>query len=678
MLRRLWRQNFSEGYVSSNPRDAQGNYMSHGSQNLLVYGNGRVKVYRDTSTRVGTGSRVAMNVGDDYCGLGAKADSEGVGSVFRVLGAIFFIGAGSLIRNGTDTTADASTTLQIKKVESAALGTTYQAGLAQPSAPTIRAVTAPTGYSGKNNGVVSVKLARVRGATGARSNASPTSNVVTATNQSIAVTFPSADANGQDYWEVDVTKNSEGAVGNHFFLQEIPESVIAETITASATTDADTTITVPNDTLTSEHIGWQYTSSGDTTTYVTGVGADDSGGAGLQEITLAAASILSTTQSATFTRAVDGVTRTYVFEWQDADIIGSDLAPIRDYPPPAGIFGGVLGDVVFVDGALGDTVDVTQYAIDAGSSRANTSTTYRGNAIAISDPARPESFPPDNYIFTNDPPTALLPGGAGMYWRFSKNSLGVIRYIGGSPAVTYERLWTGVGIQKQHNAVLGAGGRLYAYTGSRGLVRLGVDGEPDTVFANRVSDDMADFTAANVVLGYDANHQYLLVMHDDTILAYHEGMDIWCAPCSFTSGSIRSCVTVDGGAVIGYDTGATLDLNNFNLGGSRADGLAYTPWIMSEGASDVVSRIDSIVHSDGDGEIVITVQQNGVETAVYTSATLSAGGAGFGHTATVKPNVRGCKSFRVGLALNVGGGFGIGDLGPETIRVEGVTSGIVV
>lgn len=675
MLRTLWRQTFEDGYISSRLNSRSGNYMAAGSENVVMGGDGKPRCFRNFGAISGTpaGSKVMMNVGDDYGGLGAYNET-GVGSIFRVLGAWFFIGAGSLYKNGVDTSADASTTLQIKKVTSGSLGTTYQAGLAQPSAPIIAAVSPPTGFTGKNNGVVSVRIARVRSATGARSNASLSSNVVQATNQSIAITFPSADANGQDYWEIDVTLNGQGALGNHYFLQEVPETLIAGTVVANATTDADTTIGVPNGTLTSAHIGWQYTSAGDTTTYVTAVGANDSHSAGKQTITLNAASVLTTTQSATFTRAIDGTTRTFVVEWKDADIVGSTLAPIRDYPPPAGIFGGVLGDVVFVDGALGDTVDVTQYAIDTGGSRANTTTTFRGNAIAVSDPAKPESFPPDNYIFTNDPPTALLPGGQGMYWRFAKNSLGVIRYVGRSPAVTYERLWTGVGIQNQHNCVLGAGGRLYAFTGKRGLVRLGMNGEPDSTFVAAVEDDFAGFVPSDVVLGYDANNQFVTVSYAEKTWAFHEPSEKWGAPCGGGSTiDAIATVTFNGALYLADLNASSIGLVEFD-GGISATSRFVTPWVESVGAFDIISRLQISARTTGSQQSIATIQINGdTATNVFGGEVSNPAATRYWHWPVMKPNVRGAKSYRVtAIIIPVNSG----DAGVESVRLDGETSEI--
>lgn len=704
----------SRGYISSGLKllnDTQS--MGAGSENIIITGTGTNQIFKGVTQRTGSpnpvGSKTLTNVGDQYGGLGRLTDTA-LGSIFRVLGAIFFIGSGRLYYNGADTGATATSTLSLKKITSGSLGTTYQAGLAQPSAPTITAIAPPPSFVGKNDGTVSVKIARVRSATGARSIASLASNVVACRNQSVLVEFPSADLNGQDYWEVDVTLNGYGGIGNHYFLAEVAESLIAgTTVTATATVrasktitgatnaspivitatghgfatndvitiagvtgntaangtftitkvDNDTfslnsstgngayvsegtarsvyTITLPNGTLTSSNIGytvesalqWEFitcagtvgtsgnaktvvtaagmtgspktitfaVTSGDTpttvatslynaldgdadvtavfdvyrdgavvflkkksgtdatmnftlqndtsagitevlssstgtiNTWVTAVGADGSGGGSTQLITLSGAIGVypTTTESVTFTKAVSGYKRAFAFEWRDADLAGADLAPIYDYPPPAGLFGGVAGDVVFVDGALGDTVNVVTNTANSNP------IAYPGNVIAVSEPARPESFPPSNYIFTNDNPVALLEGSQGLYWRFGKNSLGVIRYIGGSPALSYERIWTGAGIVNQKNVTLGGGGRLYAYTGTRGAVRMGAQGDIDTSFSARVADDMASWTPANVVLGYDANYQYVFYAHNQTILAYFEPMDMWCAPLNLSA-----------------------------------------------------------------------------------------------------------------------------------------------
>jgi hypothetical protein len=365
--------------------------------------------------------------------------------------------------------------------------------------------------------------------------------------------------------------------------------------------------------------------------------------------------------------------RTYAVEWRDADLAGADLAPSRDYPPPAGIFGGVSGDVVFCDGCYGDTVNVVSRT-DAQSG-ASYSSANVGNAIAISDPAKPESFPPDNYIFTADAPTCLIEGGGGIHWRFGKNSLGVIRYVGGSPALSYERIWTGIGVQNQHNACLGAGGRLYAFTGTRGAVRLGVGGEPDTIFASPVSVDMASWTPSSVVLGYDANRQYVLFMHSGTILAFHEPSNSWCAPCDVSSTlstkTFRSSVTINGAAYLGAGSGSAISLYDYDSG-SGTLGKVVSPWVRSSEVSDVISRILCAVRADTtSNNVTIKLYVNGSSSAIYNqNITLTS--TGFQPLAVLRPNIRNAKIYRVEVGYTSAGG----DAGFEGCELQGESQNI--
>lgn len=782
MLGRLATFLFSRGYISSGLKvinDFQS--FGSGSENLILTGTGANQVFKGLAQRTASpsnpvGTKTLMNVGDQYGGLGNFADTA-LGSIFKVLGAIFFIGSGRFYYNGADTGATATTTLQLKSVTNGALGTTYQAGLPQPSAPTISAIAPPTGFVGKNDGTVSVKLARVRSTTGARSIASLVSNVAVCRNQSVLVEFPAAHPNGQDYWEVDVTLNGFGGVGNHYFLQEVPESSLVGTLSATATAVSSTTISFPNGTLTTSNVGWKIegtnqweyltadvsgvvagnaktivtaagmtgspktitfavatsdtatdvatklynalngdtdvtavfdvyrdgatvylkkksgtdatmnfslandtstgvtsvptSSTGTIATWVSAVGANDSAGSGKQLVTLnnAIGVYPTATDAVTLTRGVNGVPRSLAFEWRDADLAGADLAPVYDYPPPAGLFGGVTGDVVFVDGALGDTVNTA-----ANTANANP-ILYPGNVIAISEPARPESFPPSNYIFTNDSPVAVLEGSQGLYWRFGKNSLGVIRYVGGSPALSYERLWTGAGIVNQKNVTLGGGGRLYAYTGARGAVRMGMAGEIDTTFAAPVSDDMASWTPANVVLGYDANYQYVFYAHNKTILAFFEPMNVWCTPLNVSSTlgnkNILAMVTYNSEVYIAAGDNAGINLYSFNTGTGTL-GKFVTAWQTSSAESDIISRVKVALRADATGTMNLKVYTNGNATEV--SDQTAPVRAGLQMPTTFRPNIRNAKMWRIEGSVQSAGG----DAGWELIQVEGDTSGITI
>jgi hypothetical protein len=803
MLRRLAAFLFTKGYVSSGLKllnDATS--LGTGSRNIIFTGTGANRIFKGITQRSTIlGSKTLENVGDGYGGLGNATDVSALGSIFRVLGAVFYIGAGRLFFNGTDTGTSATSTLKLKRVISGVLGTEYDAGLPQPSAPTIAAISPPAGFTGRNDGTVSVKVARVRSATGARSIASDTSNVVQCRNQSVLVTLPLASPNGQDYWEIDVTLNGFGGVGNHYYLKEIAEADVVGSITPSATIEDSTTIKVANSVtypatqtppqvppppaLSSAQVGfkvegtyqWKYLTvtltgtvgAGDVKTVITGagmtgspitktfavgagataadiaedlydaingdanivgvsapfevyrdgatvylkkksgtdatmnftlqeadapatpatnitwvttaptgsintwiaaVGADDSGGAGFREIVLTGAIGVypGSSETVTITNAVDGVPRSIAIEWADGDLAGADLAPIYDYPPPAGMFGGVIGDVVFVDGVFGDTVDVV-----AGTS--NTTPTYVGNAIAISEPTRPESFSPDNYIFTNDAPVAILAGSQGLYWRFGKNSLGVIRYIGNSPALSYERIWTGMGIRNQNNCTLAGGGRLYAYTGARGAIRVGNGGEPDTFFAAAVADDMANWNPSNVVLGYDANYQYVFYAHEKTILAYFEPMDMWCAPLdvSATLGNktIRAMVTFNSEVYIAAGNNSSIDLYSFDTGTGTV-AIAATQWQQSALEADIVSRVKVGLTADADGTATVSYYTNGVETPVITQNFGVRNGLQL--PTTLRPNIRNARMWKLHSTLASTGQTA----GWQNIMVDGESSGITI
>jgi hypothetical protein len=797
MLRVLKQFLLNRGYDSSSAELlSDPNSLGPGSQNVILTGTGKTRIFNGFSQLKRNltnllGSKVAFNVGDDFAGLGNATDSAGFGSVFRVLGALFYIGAGRLFFNGTETSSTASSILKIQKFQGNILqDIVYQAGLAQPSAPTIAAIAPPAGFIGKNDGTVSVRIARVRSATGARSIASLASNVVACRNQSVRVTFPEADDNGQDFWEIDVTLNGFGGVGNHYFLQEVPESAVSSTAStaieeATGTFTGTNTIKVSNSVLASNNLGWIAESrqsiktvivddayiiedfanvelqwgSGDTfsgsiqfsvlipqffntsqianlirtalaanvalydrfvvsgtnadiivsrkfaepqdnifnlaitfqdpnmaplptstllkyglSSYITGIGASDSGGTGFQAIQLETTHGITSTieHDFTFRRAVTGVPRSYVIEWRDSDLAGADFAPIRDYPPPAGTFGGVLGDVTFVDGAY------SQGLITSSAQASNA----RGSAIAVSDPVRPESFPPDNYLFTNDTPVALFEGGQGLYWRFGRNSLGVIRYVGGSPALSFETLWKGVGIQAQTNACLGGGGRLYAYTGTRGAIRLGMGGEPDTQFAARVADDMAAWNPLNVALGYDPNYTYVFYAHERQILCFYEAAEMWCAPIVLPDdlmpgGLIRSFVTVNSESAIGYNgiyiaigDSETINLYSFNTG-TGSVGKFVTQWNMAMDQTELLARIKMGLRADAPSDIETKIYINGDSEPVREMVT-HIPSAGVKIPSTLRPNVRQARLWKTETTWESNGG----DAGLEFVIVEGDTSGI--
>ncbi len=203
-------------------------YLAKGTRNLLCLGSGKCTAYKGPVLQSGVnGSKQLMNAADGYAGLG-DFNTAGVGSVFRVLAALFFIGAGLVRYNGLSLSASASSTLQILLLSGGTFSNgPWQAGLAQSSAPTIGVRTTPgAGFTGKVRGSVSVVVWRIRSSTGAKSIKSPPSEVVVADNQSIRVSVPSLDSNGQGRWGYGVTQAGFGFSGPHYKLGEIADSAL--------------------------------------------------------------------------------------------------------------------------------------------------------------------------------------------------------------------------------------------------------------------------------------------------------------------------------------------------------------------------------------------------------------------------------------------------------------------
>ncbi|MBS1793675.1 MAG: hypothetical protein JSS81_07470 [Acidobacteria bacterium] len=520
-------------YESSGIESAVKPYiMADGSRNVLVTGNLKPQAYKGSLLQVGKlGSRFMTQAGDGFAGLGAFGDLEGIGSVARVMAGLFFSGAGTLYYNGVSQAASASSILQLKLLASGAFGATYQAGLSQPSAPTIATRTSlGVGMSGKlKNGTYSIKIYKIRSATGARSVASEASNLAVAVEtdgvgQSLRVTFPAADTNGGDRWGVCVTPRSFGSTGPYFLYKEIDEADLG---------------------------------------------------------------------------TVDSVARSVEIEWSDGDLVDQPLAPVDSYPPPACVFCGALGNSVFVDGAYGDTVD--------GVSASNP-----GTVIASSLPLRPEEFPLDWLSFPPDAPTALLRGGDGFYYRFGRNSLGVISYTGGEPAITYQLYWGTTGVAYPHNAVVAEGGRLYAKTGTKGLVRIGAGGEPDAAWAVPVLDDLENLSDAETVLGWDENNQTVCVMNGTTVWPFNSTLEKWGAPLDLSgevTGRILSAATYQGALYFSCLDAASINLYKFNAGTGSVMKV-FTDWSVSADKNDYIRQILIYMRADSTNPVTVRVFKN--------------------------------------------------------------------
>lgn len=570
--------------------------MAEGSRNVLITGNGKPQAFKGVTVQAGkVGARYLTQAGDSYAGLGSFSDSGIKGSVARVLAALFFAGTGALYYDGVSLSATASSILQLKLLASGAFGTTYQAGLSQPSAPTIATRTSlGTGMTGKlKAGTYTVKTYKIRSATGARSIASPASNIAISVEdnnigQSLRVSFSAADANGGDRWGVCVTPRNFGTTGPYFLLREVAESALT---------------------------------------------------------------------------TIDSVPRSFEIEWTDGDLVGQPLAPIESYPPPACVFVGSLGNSTFVDGCYGDTVSGVSAAAP-------------GTVIASSLPLRPEEFPLDWLAFPPDAPTALLRGGDGFYYRFGKNSLGVISYTGGEPAITYQLYWGTTGISYPHNAVVAEGGRLYAKTGTKGLVRIGQNGQPESLWATPFLDDIEGWTDEDTVLGWDENNSTVCIMNNLTIIPFNSTLDKPGAPIDLTgkvTGKILSAVTNLGAMYIScLDSGtSSIKLYKFNAGtGSVVE--VYTDWKFADEA-DYIRQVNVFMRSDSTNNVTLKVFKNESFASPALNITIAANAGAPLKLPPFRGLIPDLRSWCVYLKQTAAGG----DMGFEKVEVKGYSKGLV-
>ncbi len=678
---KLGRFKGSQGYISSAPKETEGDYMSKGSENAMLTGSGKVQNFKGMTERpTQAGGIIMQNVAENYASLGtstavlpALPDVTAYGNVFNVFSALFFIGKGRLFLNGVSLLATAAATLQLL-IKTGGVYTVpgtgpYQAGLVVPSAPTIRAVTPPAGFTGKVNGVVSVVIWRIRSSTGATSNRSPVSNFVGATNQAIAVTLPAIDTNGQDYWGIGVTKHAEGEVGSHFELMEIPESTVSQTlvktnaVTSNASFDVTSALVPPaNAPFSSAHIGWTATFTGGTpatsfTSYVTAVPSATT-------ITLAATPPTSSTGvTMTLASGVTGSPRTVTIEWRDGDLFGKPFAPSRSFPPPPGLFAGALEDITFVDGCYADVVT-------------GTSSAGRGSSIAPSEKGKPESFSPDSAIPTNSIPTALVRGD-GLYWRLSRNDVMVLRYLPGENPLSVEIVWEGIGVEFQHNASLGEGGRLYLWPSERGAMRMGDNGLPDTGFATEVSDDLAVCTvAAKRVVGWYGLMQVVCFCYEKTIWPYFTALERWGAPINLTGridGNIKSCVSDNNLLLISDDLD---NLYEFNVGTGSVMKI-MSPWVPSQESLDTVYAVTASVRADNStNPVVIDTFADGIDSAPIQSISVTPSRTGYQRLPTVYPNVIDCTSHAVRVTIT--SNTATGDSGLEVVESFGPSTSVLV
>lgn len=243
MTQLLHEHSFSKGAVTSLPllSEALQDTYAAGSRNSILTGMGTSRPWSGMQSKgSNTGGRKMFQIGSSWGSLRDISTLQGAGSFWEDVGrSRWLVGAGQPNYEGTDMAGiTASTILQVAVAIAGnySAGSTYDAGLPQPSAVDCAVLASPgVGFVGLTSGPVSFKIARFRATTGARSIASVTSAVVIPAKQSIRLTFPLASS-GQTHWRVFATQEGFGGIGLHYALKygigtaavlDIPESVVA-------------------------------------------------------------------------------------------------------------------------------------------------------------------------------------------------------------------------------------------------------------------------------------------------------------------------------------------------------------------------------------------------------------------------------------------------------------------
>lgn len=582
---------FNDSYNSSGLRSLGRNgIMAKGSKNALILGDGKPSAFRGVTLQAGiAGSRYASQVGEDWGGLGNYVQTNVLGSITRILSALMFSGSGEVFYKGVSLGATASSILQIKILQGGVWSATFQAGLSQPVAPTLtlRDVLG-VGMTGKLKSSGSVKIHKIRTATGARSVASAASNLIIASEvngvgKSARLTFGAADTNGGDAWGIDATPARYGSTGPWFLYKEILES--------------------------------------DLTT-------------------------------------IDGVPRSYELEWTDGDL-QTKLAPTESFQPTACVFSGAIGSYFFVDGAFGDTV--------SGVSSSNP-----GSTIAVALGLRPEEFPGDWLLFPPEPPTALIRGGEGFYYRFGKNSMGVISEGGSEPPLSFQLYWANVGINYPHNACTGEGGLLYAKTGQRGLVRIAYGGAIDTAFANAVSDELAELDDENTVLGWDENSQHLAVFHLFEVWCFNASVGRWAAPLDLTgkiSGKVVSAYTNHGTLFINCEDAGSGAIRTYKFNAGTGSTIEQrSEWIFPQSETAMLREVTITLRCDNVNPLEVRVYADEDDDNYLLQRFITPKKTGLVKLPPLMLSTKQVQSF----ALHLKGTSSGGDYGFERIDVNGV------
>lgn len=366
---------------------------------------------------------------------------------------------------------------------------------------------------------------------------------------------------------------------------------------------------------------------------------------------------------------IDGVANAVELEWASAELQGKDLGPIEDDPPPDGVFAVALEDVIAVIGSDGD--------LDLGPSLASP-----GTGISASLKTFVESFPADYKLYMPGAPKGVLPRPSdGFAFVGGPDFMCALSYTGATPPLSLQTIWDGTGISAPGNMFLGKGGRLVAFTGQRGMVRIGEKGEPVNEWSAPVADEVAGWTPEDVVGGWDDKYQLEVFFHHRTALCFNTRFETWCAPLDLSSllgANEVVCGAVTVGGTLYFSTRDTVStgsaLKVWTLhGGAGSTYTARLAWVESRSYADEVFQVAIKLRCDNAARpVTVKIYANDDETTPVLNVTRTLPRTGL-QTLTLRPNLRGLRNLKAEVSQQSDGG----DTGLDGVTCAGVTSEVV-
>jgi hypothetical protein len=268
--------------------------------------------------------------------------------------------------------------------------------------------------------------------------------------------------------------------------------------------------------------------------------------------------------------SVDGIARSIEFDFKDGDL-DAELAYRDDYAPPAGTHAVRLQNAMTVLGCYGDSSSAV-------------SSTSTGTCGAVSLPNFYESYKPRNLVYFPEAVVDVLGRPTDDYaFVLHKNCVTTLQYVGlrDGPACVVNMAWPDVGIQYPHNACQ-AFGRLFAFVGKAGLVRMLDDGTVDHEWAAPIRGFIKDWTAAGTVLGFHPDTLSVVAMNGSKAVSWSFQTRRWSTECRFAdanvSGSALACATSQGELVVSVNNGGAHTAYSWDTGASSMPVTSFTNW----------------------------------------------------------------------------------------------------